>query len=90
MKTVNQAVLVISYWNGQIVLRLKNGAPRFSCFGRKDFLAVEPPPQADLSFLFRPGAPESREDDLAITRSLTPIRRGPPRQSRSNRILELC
>jgi hypothetical protein len=26
-------------------------------FGRKDFLPVEPPPQADLSFLFFLGAP---------------------------------
>jgi hypothetical protein len=26
-------------------------------FGRKDFLPVEPPPQADLSFLFLLGAP---------------------------------
>jgi hypothetical protein len=28
-----------------------------SFLGRKDFLPVEPPPQADLSFLFLLGAP---------------------------------
>jgi hypothetical protein len=42
------------------VLRLKNGAPRFSCFGRKVFLPVEPPPQADLSFLFLLGRTQVR------------------------------
>jgi hypothetical protein len=39
------------------------GLPIFSekvchfSIGRKDFLPVEPPPQADLSFLFLLGAP---------------------------------
>jgi hypothetical protein len=31
--------------------------PRFTFHGREDFLPVEPPPQADLSFLFLLGAP---------------------------------
>ncbi len=37
------ACFIFRFGDGpQIVLGLKNGAPRFSCFGRKDFLPVEP------------------------------------------------
>jgi hypothetical protein len=55
------ACFIFRFGHGpQIVLGLKNGAPHFSCFGRKDFLPVEPPPQADLSFLFLLGRTQVR------------------------------
>jgi hypothetical protein len=48
----------ILVFNGTLPTRLPvfNSSSEISA-GRKDFLSVEPPPQADLSFLFLLGTP---------------------------------